>query len=150
MSKFVQLQQDLTSAMKAGDAEKVSTLRLIVSELKNTAIDSKTNVESLDDSKVESVIEKQAKQRKDSIEAFENAGREDLVKKEQAELEIINTYLPQKLSESETKDAVKDAINQSGVSDMSGMGQIMGLLKQKHGSTIDMTLASTLLKDLLS
>lgn len=150
MSKVLEIQNSLTTALKLGDSQKLGTYRLIVSELKNFAIAQKVPVENLTDSQVESVLEKQAKQRKDSIDAYTSANRNDLVEKEQAELDIIQSLLPQKLSESETEQIVDDLIKKLNVIQMSDMGKLMGAISTKYGSTVDKGLVSNLVKKKLS
>lgn len=150
MSKVLDIQNSLVSSLKSGDSEKVSTYRLIISDLKNYAIDQKVPVENLTDDQVDSVLEKQAKQRKDSIDAYTKASREDLVNKEQAELDIIQSLLPQKLSEAETEKVVDQLISELNVTSMQQMGQIMGEISKKYGTSVDKGLVSQIVKQKLS
>lgn len=150
MSKVLDIQNSLVTSLKSGDSEKVSTYRLIISELKNYAIDQKVPVENLTDGQVEAVLEKQAKQRKDSIEAYTKASREDLVKKEQAELDIIQSLLPQKLSKEETEKIVDQLISDLNITQMSQMGLIMAEISKKYGTSVDKALVSQLTKQKLS
>jgi len=150
MSKVLEIQNSLTAALKLGDSQKLGTYRLIVSELKNFAIAQKVPVEDLTDSQVESILEKQAKQRKDSIDAYKKANRNDLVKKEQAELDLIKTLLPQKLSEAEIEQIVDDLVKQLNVTQMSDMGKLMGAISAKYGSSIDKGFVSNLVRKKLS
>lgn len=150
MSKVEQIQNSLNQALKLGDSIKVSTFRLIISELKNFAIEQRIDFLSLSDDQVLKVLEKQAKQRNDSIDAFKKANRQDLVEKEQAELDIIQTLLPQKLSEEQTYSIVQDLIAQLNITQMSQMGQLMGEISKKYGASIDKGLVSKIVKEKLS
>lgn len=150
MSKVEQIQNSLNQALKLGDSIKVSTFRLIISELKNFAIEQRVDFLSLSDDQVLKVLEKQAKQRNDSIDAFKKANRQDLVEKEQAELDIIQTLLPQKLSEEQTYSIVQDLIAQLNITQMSQMGQLMGEISKKYGASIDKGLVSKIVKEKFS
>ncbi|MDP3994345.1 MAG: GatB/YqeY domain-containing protein, partial [bacterium] len=98
-----QIQNDLKEAMKAGETDKVSALRFLLSQIKNREIDKRAE---LTDEEIVSVIAKQAKQRRESVEAFKQGGRDDLVVKEQAELDLLSKYLPQKMGQAELEKIV--------------------------------------------
>ncbi|MBT5783865.1 MAG: GatB/YqeY domain-containing protein, partial [Candidatus Thioglobus sp.] len=118
--------EDMKSAMKAKDKQALKAVRMIIGAIKQKEIDDRIE---LDDAQVMAVIQKMVKQRKDSISQFKDAGRTDLVDVEEAELVIINNYMPEQLSEAEVVAAVDKAIADSGASSMQDMGKLMGLLK---------------------
>ena len=115
----------MKAAMKAGEKERLGTLRLLRSELQNATI---AKGEALTEDEAMSVLQRQAKQRRDAIAAFEEGGRDDLVASEQQELKIIEGYLPAQMTDEEIEAGVRDAIERTGASDMSDMGQVMGVL----------------------
>jgi len=122
------LDSDLKEAMRNKDAIKRTVLRTVLSEIRNTEI-AKQN--TLDDSGIEVVITKQAQQRKDSIEAYIDAERHDLVDKETQELNILSSYLPEQMSDDEIKEIVKTVIQDVGAADISDMGKVMGAIMPK-------------------
>ena len=122
MSLIDQLNNDLKESMKSGDKFRTEVLRGLKSAIKYAEIEARGE---MDDQDVEAVIAKQAKQRRDSIEEFKKGGREDLVEQESAELAILETYLPEQMSEDEIRTTVEAAIAELGVTDMKGMGQVM-------------------------
>ena len=122
------LDSDLKEAMRNKDAIKRTVLRTVLSEIRNTEI-AKQN--TLDDSGIEVVITKQAQQRKDSIEAYIDAERHDLVDKETQELNILSSYLPEQMSDDEIKEIVKTVIQDLGAADISDMGKVMGAIMPK-------------------
>ncbi len=126
-----QLQEDLKQAMRAKDATRRSVLRYLRSEIHNAEI---SQQKELDDEGVLAVLSRQAQQRRDSIEAYESANRQDLVEREKDELAIILEYLPQQLMRSEIDDLVEQAIADSGASGPADMGKVMGrLMPQVRG-----------------
>lgn len=114
---------DLIAAMKAKNAEKVSTLRLVKSAIGNTKIEKKKN--TLEDAEVVEILQRQVKQRKESIESFEKAGRKDLSEKEQRELSILQIYLPKQLDDAEIKSLAQKAVVQSGAKIKADAGKVM-------------------------
>ena len=123
------IQKDIISAQKAGEKEKLDTLRLIFSEIKNKQIDSGKD---LKDEEVIEILGKEVKKRKDSIKAFKDGGREELAKKEEAEIEIISAYLPEQMGEEEVRMAVKKILADNPDMDFGPlMGKAMGQLKGK-------------------
>jgi uncharacterized protein YqeY len=122
MSLIDQLNNDLKESMKSGNKFRTETLRGLKSAIKYAEIEAKGEMSDQD---VETVIAKQAKQRRDSIEEFKKGGREDLVEQEAAELTILEEYLPEQMSEDEIRATVEAAIAELGVTDMKGMGQVM-------------------------
>ena len=137
----------MKSAMKAKDKDALKAIRMVLGAIKQKEVDERIE---LDDAQVLAVIQKMVKQRKDSISQFESAGRDDLVAVEQAELEIINQYMPAQLSESEIEQAVSEAIASTGASSMQDMGKLMGLLKSKLAGKADMAVVSSIIRSQLS
>jgi len=140
------LKADLVVAMKAKDAERVSTIRLLTSAIKNKEIDSR---KELDDEGVLAVLSTAVKQRRDSIEQFEKAGRTDLSDKEKAELEIIQAYMPQELGRDEIAAFVKEAVSETGASGAKDMGKVMKALMPKVKGRADGKLVNELVKEIL-
>ena len=138
---------DMKSAMKAKDKQALKAVRMILEAIKQKEIDERIE---LDDVQVMTVIQKMVKQRKDSISQFSDAGRSDLVEIEEAELETINNYMPEQLSDEEVASVVDKAINDSGANSMKDMGKLMGMLKAQLQGETDMSLVSQLIKSRLS
>ena len=148
MSKLKQLiTDDMKLAMKAQDKSALKAIRMILGAIKQKEIDERIN---LDDTQVLAVIQKMVKQRKDSISQFSDAGRTDLVEVEEAELSIINNYMPKQLSEAEIEAAVVKTIADSGADSMKDMGKLMGILKGQLDGKADMGQVSQLIKSKLS
>ena len=148
MSKLKQnVTADMKSAIKAKDKDALKAIRMILGAIKQKEVDERIE---LDDTQVLSVIQKMVKQRNDSISQFEKAGRDDLVAVEQAELDIINKYMPAQLSESDIDQAVTEAITTTGASSMQDMGKLMGLLKSKLAGQADMGIVSRIIRAKLS
>ena len=138
---------DMKLAMKAKDRAALKAVRMILGAIKQREVDERIE---LDDAQVLSVIQKMVKQRKDSISQFSDAGRTDLVEVEEAELSIINNYMPKQLSEAEIEAAVVKAISDSGADSMKDMGKLMGILKGQLDGKADMGQVSQLIKSKLS
>ena len=138
---------DMKLAMKAKDKQALKAVRMILGAIKQKEVDDRIE---LDDAQVLAVIQKMVKQRKDSISQFSDAGRNDLVEVEEAELVVINSYMPEQLSDAEVAEAVDKAIIDSGADSMKDMGKLMGMLKGQLDSKADMGLVSRLIKDKLS
>ena len=148
MSKLKQLiTDDMKLAMKAQDKPALKAIRMILGAIKQKEIDERIE---LDDNQVMAVIQKMVKQRKDSISQFSDAGRTDLVEVEEAELLIINNYMPKQLSEDEIEKAVVKAISDTGADSMKDMGKLMGTLKSQLDGKADMGYVSQLIKSKLS
>ncbi len=146
MSLTAKIQEDVKDAMRAKDKERLATLRLITAAIKQKEVDERIE---LDDAAVLAVLEKMVKQRKDSIEQFEKASRDDLIKKEQDELKIIQTYLPEQLAEDEVAKIVDEVVSATGAEGMKDMGKVMGQVKAKVAGQADMGLVSKLVKSKL-
>ncbi len=130
---------DMKSAMKAKDKETLKAIRMILGAIKQKEVDERIE---LNDTQILAVIQKMVKQRKDSISQFSTAGRDDLITVEEAELAVINNYMPAQLSEEEIIAAVDKAIADTGASSMQDMGKLMGLLKGQLDGRADMGLVS--------
>ena len=144
-----QITEDMKAALKARQSERLSAIRLLLAAIKQKEIDERKSLDgkSLDDTAVVSVVERLIKQRRDSIEQFQAAGRTDLVEKESAELELLKQYLPQPLSEPELAAAIEAAIAEAGTSGgPQAMGKVMGLLKARLAGKADMGRVSSLVK----
>ena len=138
---------DMKLALKAQDKSALKAIRMILGAIKQKEIDERID---LNDGQVMTVIQKMVKQRKDSISQFSDAGRTDLVEVEEAELSIINNYMPKQLSEAEIEVAVVKAISDSGADSMKDMGKLMGILKGQLDGQADMGLVSQLIKSKLT
>ena len=137
----------MKSAMKAKDSATLKAVRMIVEAIKQKEVDTR---EDLDDQGILAVIQKMVKQRKDSIDQFTQAGRGDLVAVEEAELKVINLYMPKQLSENEIECVVDQVISQTGASGMQDMGKLMGVLKAELSGKADMGTVSNIIKSKLS
>ena len=140
------------SALKQ-DKDKVLTLRLIVSAVKDKEIEKRgagVKDASIKDEDVITVLNKMLKQRRESLEIYKKASRNDLAEKEDKEINIIQEFLPKQLDDSETKKACESAIKDSGAASIKDMGKAMGILKSKYSGSIDFSKAGALLKELLS
>jgi len=147
MTLLDQLNADVKSAMKSGDKFRTETLRNLKSAIKYAEIEAGG---SLSDGDVQAVVAKQAKQRRDSIAEFEKAGRTDLVEKEAAELALLQTYLPEQLSEEAITEKAKAVIAELGVTNMKGMGQVMKQLMPQLQGQADGKVVSNVVRQLLS
>lgn len=145
-----QLRDQLKQAMLAKNTDKTAIIRLILSSLTYYEINKGGAGYEATDEDVLTVIQKEVKQRKDSIEQFQTAGRQDLVDKEQKELEFLQTYLPKQMSEAEITTLVKEAIQATGASSMQDMGKVMGALMPKTKGKADGTIVSRIVKEHLS
>ncbi len=124
-SKII-IEQAMKTAMRAKDKERLGTIRLILAEIKRIEVDERID---LDGPAIIVLLDKMLKQRRDSISQFEQAGRDDLANKEASEIEVIQSFLPAQLSDTEISQLIDDAIAQSGAQGMQDMGKVMGLLK---------------------
>ncbi len=140
------LTDDMKQAMKTKEKDRLMAIRLIQAAIKHREVDERIEVTDVD---VLSILDKLAKQRRESITQYQQANRDDLVAKEQAELEIIQTYLPTPLSEAELNKMVKDAIAETGAATMQDMGKVMAIIKPKAQGRADMAELSKFVKQLL-
>ncbi|HAI96178.1 MAG: glutamyl-tRNA amidotransferase [Cycloclasticus sp.] len=143
----LRIREDMKQAMKAKEKEKLSVIRLILAAIKQKEVDERTE---LDDAQVLQLLDKMVKQRRDSIEAYDKAGRDDLSVIEQKETLIIQQYLPQQLTESEIDQLIDQAISDSGAEGMKDMGKVMGILRPQLQGRADVGAASGKIKAKLS
>jgi uncharacterized protein YqeY len=141
-----QLRADVAKAMRSGDTETRNTLRLLLAAVKQAEIDGRS---TLDNAGVLAVLTKQAKQRRESIAEYEKAGRPSLAASERAELELIESYLPKMLGRDEIKDMATQVITELGVTDLKGMGQVMGRLMPQMRGKADGRLVNEVVRELL-
>ena len=141
-----QISNDVKDAMRSKDKDRLAALRLILAAFKQKEVDERIE---LSDEQSISVLNKMAKQHRDSIEQFGQANRDDLIKKEQLELDIIESYLPEKLSEEEVNLLIDEAISETGANSVKDMGKVIGLLKGKLQGQADMGEVSRLIRDKL-
>lgn len=144
---FDQIQNDMKTALKSGEKVKVNILRLLISKLKNKAIEVGS---SLDDKQILQVIQKTAKQHKESIRMYKDGNREDLVKQEQAELDIVEEYLPSMMDENEVTTIVISIIKETGATTMADFGKVMPQVMKKGAGKIDGSIAQSILRSKLS
>ena len=130
-----QLNEDIKTAMKAREPDRLGALRLMLSAVKQREVDERI---TLDDAGVIAVVEKMIKQRRESIAQYEKAARQDLADREKAEIAVIEAYLPKQLSQAEVETAVADAIAATGAKSAADMGKVMGVLKPKLAGKADM------------
>ncbi|RZP19588.1 MAG: GatB/YqeY domain-containing protein [Erythrobacter sp.] len=145
------IQSETVISMKAKDKDRTAALRLIGAKIKDRDIELRTaDSKPDDDAMVTDVLMKMAKQRRESIEMYEDGGRTELAEKEKAELAVIEEFLPQQMSEDETRAAIAQIKADLGAEGMKDMGRVMGELKARHGATLDMSKASGMVKEALS
>ncbi|MBE7938962.1 MULTISPECIES: GatB/YqeY domain-containing protein [Ramlibacter] len=147
MSLKERITEDMKAAMRAKDSERLGTIRLLTAAMKQKEVDERVE---LDDVAVVGIVDKMLKQRKDSIEAFEKAGRQDLADKEKAEVTVLQAYLPARLSAEEVAAAVKAIVAETGASGPADMGKVMGAAKAKLAGKADMGQVSAAVKAALA
>ena len=147
MSLKQRLTDDMKTAMKTGEKERLGTIRLVNAAIKQKEVDERIQ---LDDTQVLAILEKMVKQRRDSIDQYEKAGSEELAAIERAEIAVIAQYLPAKLGEAEVLAAIDAVIAETGASGPTDMGKVMGLIKQKLAGQADMGEVSKLIKQRLA
>jgi uncharacterized protein YqeY len=140
------LQTDVAEAMRAGDTQKRDTLRMLLAAIKQAEVDERTQ---FDDAGIQAILTKQAKQRRESITDAKKAGRDDLVAQEQAELGIIEPYLPKMMTTDEIRVLAEGVITETGASGMGDMGLVMGKLMSQVQGKADGQLVSSVVRDLL-
>ena len=143
MSVKERLQQDMKDAMRGGDKRRLGVIRLVLAAIKQREVDERTE---LDDDQVLAVLDKMAKQRRESIDQYGKAGRDDLVEQEQFELDVLKTYLPEQLTEAEIQSLIDEALAATGAGSMKDMGKVMGVLKPRLAGRADMGAVSALIK----
>ncbi len=145
------IKQALVAAMKGGDKAATGTIRLIQSAIKNRDIELRTGTAPTDDDLlVTEVLQKMIKQRRESVELYRKGGRDELANAEEAEIAVIERFLPQQMNEDEARAAIQTIIAEIGASSMKDMGRVMALVKERHATSIEPARASALVKGLLA
>ncbi|MEJ2687802.1 MAG: GatB/YqeY domain-containing protein [Gammaproteobacteria bacterium] len=143
MSLKDSLQDDMKTAMRAGDKPRLAVIRLINAAIKQREVDERI---TLDDAQVTAVLDKMVKQRRESLTHYEQAGREDLASQEKFEIEVIQHYLPEPLGEAELDAVIEAALTQTGASSIKDMGKVMGIIKPQVQGRADMAAVSARIK----
>ena len=141
------LQEEMKAAMRAKEKERLGVIRLVNAAIKQREVDERIE---LDDEQVLAVMDKMLKQRRESISQYEAASRDDLASKEKAEIEVIQEFMPEPLSDAEIEQLIKEALAQTGAASMKEMGKVMGVLQPKMKGRADMGAVSTKIKSFLS
>jgi uncharacterized protein YqeY len=147
MSLKIRIQDDVKSAMRAREKARLSVLRLITAAIKQKEVDERVE---LDDTAVLQVLDKMAKQRRESLDQYRSAGRADLAEQEQYELDLLSDYLPEPLGEEELADLIREAVAETGAGSMRDMGAVMKHLRDQVQGRADMKAVSNAVKAILS
>ena len=152
MSIKEKINGEYKTALKSKDKNKISTYRLILSGIKDLDISNRSgpNKKETDDEDIKKLLKKMIKQRNESVEIYKKNKREDLLKVEQGEIDLLSTYLPKQLSEEETKKICSEVISKVGAQSIKDMGKVMGELKKNYSDSIDFSKAGSMLKGLLN
>ena len=152
MSLKEKINKQFNTALKSQNKTLVSTLRLVLAAIKEREIANRTKdkKDAVSDAEIIKVLRKMKKQRQDSMDLYKKGGREELSEVEEAEIKVIDSFLPKQLSDEETKKICKEIIQSLGVSSLKDMGKIMGSLKQKYSDSIDFSKVNVIVKGLLS
>ncbi|GKT26303.1 GatB/YqeY domain-containing protein [Acidovorax sp. SUPP3334] len=148
MSLKEKITEDMKTAMRAKDSERLGTIRLLQAAIKQKEVDERISLD--DDAAVVAIVDKLIKQRKDSITAFEGAGRQDLADKEKSEMAVLQGYLPERMSSEETLAAVKAIVAELGAAGPGDMGKVMGVVKTRLAGKADMGQVSAAVKAALA
>ncbi len=146
MTLKAQISEDMKTAMKSGDKDRLKVVRLILAAIQQIEVDQRTE---LDDAGVLRVMDKMVKQRRDSVSQFEKGGRQDLADIELTEISVLQNYLPEQLSEAELADIIEQAIKDSGAESIRDMGKVMGQVKSKAAGRADMGAVGARVKERL-
>ena len=149
MNLINKIDEKYKTSIKEKDSNSINTLRLVRSAIKDKQISIRGKQENLSDGDVLSLLQNMVKQRKDSIEAFEKANRQDLIDKEKAEINVIETFLPEQKSEQETEEIIIKIIKENNFSSIKDMGKLMNLIKSNYTGVIDMGVAGKIAKSSL-
>ncbi len=149
MNLINKIDEKYKTSIKEKDSNSINTLRLVRSAIKDKQISIRGKQENLSDADVLSLLQNMVKQRKDSIEAFEKANRQDLIDKEKAEINVIETFLPEQKSEQETEEIIIKIIKDNNFSSIKDMGKLMNLIKSNYTGVIDMGVAGKIAKSSL-
>ena len=152
MSIKEKINDEYKTALKSKDKNKISTYRLILSGIKDLDISNRSgpNKKETDDEDIKKLLKKMIKQRNESVEIYKKNKREDLLKIEQGEIDLLSIYLPKQLSEDETKKICSEIISKVGAQSIKDMGKVMGELKKNYSDSIDFSKAGSMLKELLN
>jgi len=152
MSLREKISEQFNFALKSKNKNLVSTLRLVLASIKDKDIANRTNEkkEIAKDDEIIKILQKMKKQRKDSVDLYKKGGRNDLIKIEEDEIKIIDSFLPKQLSEIETEKICKESIEEIGATSVKDMGKIMGLLKKRYSDSIDFSKVNIIVKGLLN
>ena len=146
MNLIDKIDENYKNAIKEKDSNSINTLRLVRSAIKDRLISLRGKQDNLSDSEVLSILQNLIKQRKDSIEAFNKANRQDLIDKEKAEIDVIEVYMPIQKNEKETEEIIDNIITQNNFSSLKDMGKLMNILKSEYPGVIDMGVAGKIAK----
>ena len=149
MSLIDKIDEKYKSSIKEKDSNSINTLRLIRSAIKDKEISNRGKQETITDADVLSLLQNIVKQRKDSIEAFKKANRQDLIDKESLEISVIEKFLPKQKSENEIKEIIENIIKENNLSSIKEMGKLMGIIKSDYAGVIDMGVAGKIAKSSL-
>ena len=152
MSLREKINKQFNTALKSRNKTLVSTLRLVLAAIKERDIANRTQdkKDAVNDDEIIKVLRKMKKQRQDSVDLYKKGGRQELSEIEEAEIKVIDSFLPKQLSDEETKKICKEIIKSLGASSLKDMGKIMGSLKQKYSDSIDFSKVNTIVRGLLS
>ena len=152
MNLRTSIEERYKEAVKSKNFEKANTLRLIKSAIKDKDIENRTNESNneINDNQIMALLQNLIKQRKDSIESFKTASRDDLIVKEQLEIDLIIQFLPKQLNERETEEIIKEIIKKQSFSSLKDMGALMNNLKSEYGGSVDMAMAGKIAKLILN
>ena len=152
MSLRDKIETDYKNALKSKDKDKISTYRLILSEMKNLDIVNRSSTEKkeTDEDDIKKLLKKMIKQRSESIEFYKKSNRNDLLEIEQVEVNVLSEYLPKQLGEGETKKICSEIIEKTGASSIKDMGKVMGELKKNYSDSVDFSKAGTIIKEILN
>ena len=144
------LTEEMKAAMKAGDAARTSTIRMIMAKLKETDIAARpSGVERVPDEQIATMLRGMVKSRRESAELYRQGNRPELAEKEEAEIRVIESFLPRQMDEAAMREAIRAAIAESGASGVKEMGKVMALLRARHAASMDLSRAGPLVKEAL-
>ena len=147
MSLRARFTEELKASMRAGDTARTSTIRMVMAKLKDADIASRpTGVEQIPEEAIASLLRGMVKSRRESVEMYRQGKREELAAKEEAEITVIESFLPQQMDDAAMEAAVKDAVAETGASSIKEMGKVMAALKAKHAAVLDMAKAGPMVK----
>lgn len=143
------INEAVKAAMKSGDKSRLATLRLITAAIKDRDLAQAAGAAQVGDSEIVAVLQKMLKQRRESIDVYRKNGREELAAQEEAEVAVIEEYMPKQMDEAETRAAVESLVAEVGASGLKDMGRVMAALKETYAGTMDFGKASAMVKEIL-